>query len=286
MSDRRFAMVTLSYGPDFQRCSLLSQTFERFVDRRVKHYIVVDRRDLNLFQSLRSDRTEILTVESILPPWVFRLPMARRWWFSAMTPPVRNWILQQYVKLAIPIHLSEDVLLYVDSDVAFIRPFDVDSFVRGDQIRMLRMPGEGDLTSQHPWHQTAAKLLGLPPQDYFGARFIGNIVSWRRENVLKLHRQIESTTGRDWRKVILNQWALSEYILYGVFVDNILGESSGHYADSDTLCQEYWTDRPMSASDLQSFFATIRTDQVAVMISAKAGMEAAEYQDLILNAPE
>lgn len=281
MNEMRFAMVTLSYGPDFERCELLSQTFHQYVDDRVKHYIVVDRRDLNLFASLRSDRTEVLTVESILPSWVFRLPMARRWWFSAATPPVRNWILQQYVKLAMPRHLSEDLLLYVDSDVAFVRPFDVDSFVQGDRVRLLRMPGEGNLESQYPWHQTAARLLGLPPCDYFGARYIGNIVSWKRDTALRLHDHIETTTGRDWRRAILSQWYLSEYILYGVFVDQVLGEAAGHYCEKENLCHEYWTDRPMSSTGLQEFFHAIMPEHVAVMISAKAGMGVAEYRDLI-----
>lgn len=281
MTAPRFAMVTLSYGPDYERCALLSQTFHRFADEAIKHYIVVDGRDMSMFAPLSSDRTEVLSVESILPPWVFRLPFARRWWFSAKTAPVRNWILQQYVKLALPIHLVEDVLLYVDSDVAFVRPLKVDPFVRGDQVRMLRMPGEGKLESQFPWHQTAARLLGLPPCDYFGARYIGNIVSWRRENVLRLHNHIEVTMGCDWRRAVLSQWRLSEYILYGVFVDQILGESAGHYAESENLCHEYWTDSPMSRSDMHGFFDSLLPEQVAVMISAKAGMGVAEYRELI-----
>lgn len=281
MSDNQFAMVTLSYGPDYERCALLSQTFNRFADSRLKHYIVVDQRDMQMFASLKNDRTEIMSVESILPPWVFRLPLARRWWFSATTLPVRNWILQQYVKLSMPLHLTEDILLYVDSDVAFVRPFSVDSYVRGDQVRMLRIPGEGDIESQYPWHQTASNLLGLPSNDYFGARYIGNIVCWKRDNVLRLHEHIEATTGRDWRRAILSQWRLSEYILYGVFVDQILGDEAGHFAESENLCLEYWDDRPMSRSDMQEFFHSLLPEHVAVMISSKAGMAVAQYRDLI-----
>lgn len=281
MSELRFGVVTISYGPDFERCALLSQTFKQYVEPSIRHTIVVDRRDEQLFSPLRDDRTEILTVESILPPWVFRLPLARRWWFSAKTPPVRNWILQQFVKLSMPLHLPEDVLLYVDSDVAFVRPFHAEQFVRDGNVRLLRMPGEGNLTSQYPWHRTAAKLLGLPPQDYFGARYIGNIVSWKRDNVLRLHQHIEETTRQDWRRAILSSWHLSEYILYGVFIDQVLGEGAGHYADADNICHEYWLDQPMSRADLRGFFQSLMPEHVAVMISAKAGIGVSEYRELV-----
>jgi hypothetical protein len=281
MSEFRSAIVTISYAPDFERCALLARSVKEFVDPSIKHYIAVDRRDLALFRQLAGPRTDILAVESVMPWWVFRMPLAKRWWLSLKTKPVRNWILQQGVKLSMPRHLQEDVLMFVDSDVAFVRPFDDESFIRGDQVRLFRLPGEGKIVEQYPWHQTAARLLGLPPTDYFGARYIGNIVSWRRDNALKMYEHIERTTGRNWLESVVSQWHLSEYILYGVFVDHVLKEQSGHWADVSNICHEYWDDRPLSREALQEFFATMQPEHVAVMISAKARMGLRDYGDLM-----
>jgi hypothetical protein len=213
------------------------------------------------------------------------MPFAKRWWLSLKTKPVRNWILQQGVKLSMPRQLDEDVLLFVDSDVAFVRPFNGESFLRQERVRLFRLPGEGNLVEQHPWHQTAAKLLGLPSTNYFGARYIGNIVSWRRDNALKLYDHIERTTGRPWLESVVSQWHLSEYILYGVFADHVLGEASGHWADESNICHEYWDDQPMTAPALREFFATLQPFHVAVMISAKARMNVDLYESLLHLEP-
>lgn len=275
------AIVTPSFAPDFDRCRQLTQSVMEFVDPTTRHYIVVDRRDISLFRALADYRTEIIAVEDVLPCWVFRLPWARRWWLSLKTKPVRNWILQQVVKLALPQYLHEDILLFVDSDVAFVRPFFGQSFIREGAVRLFRIPGDANIKSQHPWHRTAARMLGLPPVDYFGARYIGNIVSWRRDNVLRLHEHIAQTTGRSWLESALSQWRLSEYILYGVFVDHVLGDAAGHYADSENLCLEYWDDRPMSGDDTKMFLNSIQDHHVAVMISAKARMSVSSYTHLL-----
>ena len=107
------------------RCALLVESVERWVAPHVRHYLVIDRRDVPLFKAFASSRTSILVVEDIIPPWLFRLPFTRRFWFSLRTAPVRNWILQQIVKLSIPSAVQEDVLLCTDSGRSFcgtVRP--------------------------------------------------------------------------------------------------------------------------------------------------------------------
>jgi len=81
--------------------------------------------------------SELVTVEFVLPWWIMRLPFARRWWLSLKTPPMPNWILQRLVKLSSPCYTSEDVLVFVDSDVAFVRPFDLQGLVREGKVNAL-----------------------------------------------------------------------------------------------------------------------------------------------------
>jgi hypothetical protein len=73
--------------------------------------------------------------------------------------------------------------------------------------------------------------------------------------------------------------------LYGIFVDYILKEHSGHYYDPYNLCQEHWYEHPLSEPQLNQFFAEISPEQVAVMISAKSGMSVEKYHALLKNLP-
>jgi len=284
MNTPKFALITPSYEPDYERCALLAESVKEYVDPSITHYIAVEKRDLALFSRLAGPRTQILRLDEILPWWVFRVPFLKSGWVSLRTKPVRNWIMQQAVKLSLPKILSEDVLLFADSDVAFVRPFDGQPLLRDGRVRLLRMPGEGNLDYQYPWHQTAARLLGLKPRDYSGARHIAQLVSWRRENALRMHDHIEKVTGRPWLPTVMSQWHLSEYILYGIYVDEVLKGESGHWNDDNNWCHEYWPNTPLTRAGLLEFFAQMEPQHVAVMISAKARMGVREYQEMMQAA--
>ncbi len=134
------ALATLSYGPDYQRCQLLVESIGQLSQTPVRHYIIVDRRDYSQFKSLANPSTEILTVESLLPPWIRRVPLVNRAWLSCKTPPIRNWVLQQLVKLSFARSAPAATTVFVDSDVAFVRPFDLTPWARPDQTRLFRVP--------------------------------------------------------------------------------------------------------------------------------------------------
>jgi len=97
----QFALITPSYAPDFERCRLLCQSVEKFISPSVPHYIIVEQRDLPLFRQIQSSHTEIITVESVLPWWLKRLPLVKNGWLSFKTFPIRNWITQQLVKISV-----------------------------------------------------------------------------------------------------------------------------------------------------------------------------------------
>jgi hypothetical protein len=69
-------------------------------------------------------------VEDIVPCWIRRVPGVRRLWFSFRTLPIRNWILQQIVKLSVAKVVPAEVLFFVDSDVFFCAPFNPQAWTR------------------------------------------------------------------------------------------------------------------------------------------------------------
>lgn len=279
-----FCLVTPSYAPDFERCKLLSSTVEEFLPASIKHYIIVDRKDRALFNKLQNDRTEILVVEEVIPWWIKRIPLVKNGWFSLKTLPIRNWLLQQIVKLSAAKFVSEDVLMFVDSDVAFVRPFDpATRFVRDGKVRFYREPNSIPETwkSHYSWYQTASQLLKTPRVDFPAPNYIGDLISWKKDNVLKLHDHLEKMSGRSWIETIAGTWNLSEYILYGMFVDYILRDESQHYIDPLYPGLRYFATDDMSKQEIINFLSEIEPDHVTVMISAKAGIPVQRYAPLL-----
>jgi len=278
-----FALITPSYAPDFSRCQLLCKSVEKFIAPLVKHYIIVDQRDKYLFLKLENKTTKVLTAQSILPWWIQQLPVVCRVWLSLKTPPLRGWIIQQIIKISAAQCIREDVSIFVDSDVVFVKPFDCNSLVRNAYVRLFR-GSEGNSTQRemhYKWHQSASELLGLSDINMNIPDYIGNIITWRRDHVLQLCDYLEKISGKSWVETIARTWNFSEYVLYGIFNDRILGEQSGHYADANNICLDYWFPKSLSDEELQSFLDSIHPDQVAVMISAKANIPVDRYEHLL-----
>ncbi|WAL61473.1 DUF6492 family protein [Thermocoleostomius sinensis] len=279
MTTFRFSLITPSYKPDFERCQLLCRSIEKFAQTAINHYIVVDRQDLALFRQLQGAQTHIVTKEEIVPWWIKRLPRVNAW-LNFRGLPIRGWILQQIIKLAMAETITDEVLVFIDSDVFFIRPFNLeDIFIQDDKVRLFRIAQRSPFPE---YEKTAIELLGIPaiPSN----KYIGQIVSWKRDNVLKLHRHIEAVSGKHWIAAVASHWHLSEYVLYGAFVDYILQEQAGHYYDEGAYCLGYWKDVPLSKPQLEEFCQRIQPEHIAVMVSAKAGMTPDDYATSIEEA--
>ena len=289
MSQLSSCIITPSYKPDFARCQLLAESIDRFAVSPIHHYIVVDRKDLKLFQQLANSQRTVITVESILPWWIQKIPLFENGWFSLKTIPIRNWLIQQIVKLEIANHLREDILIFVDSDVTFVRSFDHRQFVKDGETKLFKesIPlSSWNTKTPKQWCDTATHLLNLPQLEEFSDRnpvinYIGNFIIWKRDNVLQLHRHIEQIQQKSWIEAIASQWNFSEYMLYGIFVDRVLKEDSGHYWDSQKVSHDYWGTTPLNKEQLQQFFQDISPECFAVMISAKSKTPVELYAPLI-----
>ena len=276
-----FGFVTLSHRSDLERCDLLVRSMDRHVAPGAHHYLIVDRRDRKSFARLAGVHRTVLCVEDVLPWWIFRLPGVPAVWFSLRTRPFRNWILQQIVKLAIPTKVPQEALIYVDTDVAFIRSFDTRSYVRDGRVRLFRIPG-AHREPQLAWHRTAGRLLGLPPSDYYGASYVGDLISWLAPNVIKLHEHIEGVTGRQWLRAVCTQWQMAEYLLYGTFIDHVLGEErSGHYYDPTPICYGYWAWESLSTEAAREWIKQADEQYVAVMVASYSKTPLENYRGLL-----
>jgi Family of unknown function (DUF6492) len=278
------AFVTKTYAPDLERCRLLCRSIELLAPE-ARHWIIVDARDRPVFRELERQSTRVVTTEDLLPRRIRRLELygaGKNLWFGPRTPPVRGWLVQQLAKLAISGVATEDVLIHADSDVVLIRQFDGRTLADASGTGLFRVPAavDGSMHDHVRWHRAAERLLALPARPLPLPDYIGGLVPWRRDLAVALLERIERRSGRDWMRTLTRERHLSEYILYGRFVDDGLGVDGGE-GTGFSLCHCYWGSEPLTNSELDRFIDGAAAEEVGLMVSAKAGMRPADYAEVL-----
>lgn len=249
------SLITLSFAGDLEHCRLLCETVDRFAPAAARHLLAVPEADLALFRPMAGRRRTIVAEEAFLPPWLHKLPLPGPAWrrrlglprrnvyVSFRGRPVRGWIAQQIMKITAASMAETDLVLHLDSDTALVRPLGMDALDREGLVRLARFPGAARDAMHAPWHRAASSLLGLPASDYHGADYIDNFVPWRRTNVRGLLDRIAAVAGREAIAVLAGTQDVSEYILYGVYCERVLGlAQAGHFATPESLCETVWSE--------------------------------------------
>ncbi len=263
------AFVTPSYTPDLERCALLVRSLDRF-GPSFKHYIIIDRAEMPAFAHLASERTILIEAESVMDHRFVRIPWKGGTWLNWRTLPMRGWISQQVKKLASVNFVTEDILVMTDSDATFVKPVSVEYFLIDGKAGLLDVDYCADMVPT--WTNVAKKLLGLSITPKLRGH-VGTMIAWRREHMLALHAHIETATGLPWQIAIARQRTFSEYILYGIFVREVLGyDASQHAPSTRSLVKQPWDHDLSTQSGLKAYFDTIESDNIAVMIHSKDGL--------------
>jgi len=261
-------LITCSYRPDWARCQKLMESVKRYVSPEIEHLLIVPEADRFDFSKLANDSTRIITTESILPPLFRRIPGLEKWWWTGCSLPVRGWIMQQITKLSVAAEVESDVLIFVDSDVTFIQTLQVEQFVKEGRVRLYRVPETGKKSFHLQWHRAASKMLGLPAQNYFGADYISQLVSWHRGTVLQLLERLESVRKYNWQTVLCRTLQFSEYILYGIFVEHVLQDDKNHYFETQDLCHCSWHYDVETELGRKQFLEGIANQHMAILIQS------------------
>lgn len=282
------AVVTASYGPDLERCRLLCETMDRYLSGYSTHYLLVEKNDVPLFKQLQGPRRVVIDEREILPKWLrpYSDPTSffrRRVWLSMRTKPLRGWHVQQLRRIAIAGAVSDENLVFCDSDVAFVRPFNAGAFGKDGKTRLFRRDFglEAGATPDHrPWHANAAQLLGIAdplisPHDY-----ITTLIAWRRQTVLDMCARIEKISGGNWVEAVASERKFSECTIYGRYVDEVI-DGADHFRDSHELCHVQWHGEPMSEAQLRAFIAEMSPEQVAVGVQSFIGTDMGQMRRVL-----
>ena len=252
---------------------------DTFVSGAWHHYIIVETVDLELFRPLAGPRRTILEMEAILPKWIYhltRIPFVnnRSLWFSFRTGFMIGWHVQQLVKLEMAFQLNEEGLLYCDSDVFFVRPFEVSSLVENGKFRFFSTGLEfpEDVITNPKFSSVSAKQLGLVKSVFPCRTYVENLVTWHRPTVLKLCAHIAQVSGKNWKVALGRNVIISEYALYGLYVDRILKGNAPVKTDHQTLCKTIWSKTQLSENELNQFCDTLEPHIVSIGVQSFAGI--------------
>jgi hypothetical protein len=266
----------------------LCETLDRHVSGAAHHYILVEHRDIELFRQLETGRRTVVDERDLLPRWLYAFddPLSlfrRRVWLSLKTQPLRGWHVQQLRRIAISAHASEDVLIFCDSDVAFLKPFDCSAFWHDGKARLFRRDGvladEGH-EEHRVWSRNAGAALGIYPSRTSTHDYISTLIAWRRDTVLAMCGEIERVHGRNWVEVVGSARKFSECMIYGRYVDDLL-EGAGHFHGSEEFCRIHWTGEALSDDEFRHFVAAMAPEQVAIGMQSFIGTDIGRIRRLI-----
>jgi hypothetical protein len=281
----KFAIVTPSYYKDFPRCQLLAESVEKYIPADIPYYILVGREDEALFSTLKSKRIQIVLEEDVVGLKTRRLAWAPRWRVSWRTLPVRGWIWQQIVKLSMSQMIPADAYMIMDSDCMFFRPFDPRSLIdREGRIPLYREEKSFYTTDSdtQKWHKHGGKILKIPrPQVPYATGYVGAPIFWRRDVLGQLRNHMDMRNFLTVASRISLCPTFSEYVLYGMFVEHILGiEASGHYKFHGELAQNHWTETALDVDQLNIFKRNAPSEKVMIHINAKSGTSVGDIRQV------
>ena len=115
----------------------------------------------------------------------------------------------------------------------------------------------------------AAEMLGLPAApppplpDY-----VGPVAFWAPATVRAMQERIRVVTGQDWLEAFNSRLHISEFIQYGVFVDQTPCVDPVKAPTVADLCHNYYGRTPMNSDEALAFAEQIKSEAIAMMISS------------------
>jgi hypothetical protein len=129
-------------------------------------------------------------------------------------------------------------------------------------------------------------MLGVEPGIAPMNDYVDSFNLWSPALVRELCKRIQLVTHTSWETAFAANLHVSEFILYGVFVDEAVGPQARVYPVNRMGCHNYWDEEPLGAQAALAFADTLGDDDVAMMISAKSGTELSVRREALTRARE
>ena len=262
------AVITPTWIPDAEQFEELHRSVLKHTSESTVHHVIVPWAHRSRFAQYRSARCRIWHHPELLPRRNVRMPggvwvnLLRPW------PPVRGWVMQQVAKIAVAARMDADVVLLADSDSILVRPTCAEDLICGDKPVLYRADDAvHDTMERHVfWHCVARRILGLPAappppmHDY-----VGPFGVWDPAMVRAMQDRIAKTTGRNWVNAFTGELHISEFIVYGVFMDEVIGTPT---LMDKHFCHNYYERTPLDAKSAVTFADRMSEEAIGIMISS------------------
>jgi hypothetical protein len=272
------ALVTPTYWRDLELCALLCESVDRYLTSFTRHYLIVADADIPMFAKFSGPRRVVLPASHLLPSWLKPLPRVirrkgRHYWYSLRSKPVSGWHVQQFLKIAAVSRLPEQRYCILDSDVVFFRPFDLSGVAQPSVIPLFHRPNavEAQAPLHAPWVRSSHRLLGLDAPAFPADDFIDHIIFWDQRSVQALVRRIESVTGREWVEALCRERDVSEYMLYGYFVQTEPDLMRAHELAVTNRCVSYWGADALDEAEVEGMLSAADQGYVAFSAASFSG---------------
>ncbi|GEM_PF-3004475 len=232
-SRSKITFFTPSYRGDFDRLVLLRESIRRFYQGAARHLVAVPALEIPYFRDQIGDPDiEFISQESLVDPifyptsWYrsFQKIFPNQAWRLHRFGGRPGWFVQQVVKLNAACVVDTPVIVILDSDFVFMRQFGDESFLASDQTRgiLYRTEPESESARQRNLMRHSRELLALAPgpDDH---HYIAWPVVWNADWLKKLTIYVEKVHRRPWQTILFEAELFSEYCLYGVFAEEVLG---------------------------------------------------------------
>lgn len=223
-----------SYIGDLERMVWLRRSIERFHDAPTRHVIAVPKHDLGAFKNALGCSTELeficqedLVEPGFYPDWryllVKKLTPQQVWRFQTHAGKP-GWIVQQIVKLASNRLIENGPIIFLDSDIVFYRPFSLKRDIGlKDGVRILVRITPKEESAKHRKHIANARRFFDLPDGPTETTYMATPAIWYPDWLRLLQNHIEQIKRKPWQKALLEaDFSISEYTLYGVFIDEVL----------------------------------------------------------------
>ena len=282
----KWAVITPSYNLDLERCKLLCGSMDAFLSGPWHHYVVVDPVDIPLFAPLAGPQRTVVNKTDILPKsmrYVGKMPFMRlgRLWWSWRHGPIFGWQMQQFVKIMMASYVKQEAMVFLDSDIFFLKPFDISKFSRDGKVRF--SSEESPLESEISMKSTSLKLLGLS-REATKCVYKDPIITWHRSTAVAMQDFLSKLHNKPWHEAIGAKIMFSEYMLYIMFVNYIQKTNPHLYEDNTVYCKTLWSKETAKTTDIAEFCSSLEPEQVAVCIQSLIGIPIKVYAEELQHA--
>lgn len=269
----KLAVITPTWAPDAELFADLHRSVLEHTADDVVHHLIVPAAHKAAFARYQGPRCRIWTHPQLLPRRYVRLPGGI--WVNTLRPwpPVRGWVMQQAAKIAATALIDAEVALIVDSDVVLVRPTSVDRFTEDGVLSLYRADAavHAGLERHVRWHHVARRLLGLPPAPGLPLPdYVTPLNFWDPAVARAMQNRISEVTGQHWVDAFTAQLHISEFIVYGVFVDEVLGAGTPRPPADTSICHNFWDRSPLDLDGALAFADRLPPQALAMMISGNS----------------